>query len=51
VQADKLTQLVASFRLMKGTGRAGVPPLPVPARANAAPAGAVARTQKLTLVG
>ncbi|MBU1225092.1 MAG: PAS domain-containing protein [Gammaproteobacteria bacterium] len=54
VQADKLTQLVASFRLMKGTGRAGVPPLSVPARANAAPAGAVARTKKtkkLSLVG
>jgi aerotaxis receptor len=53
-QADKLTQLVASFKLMKGTGRAGVPSLSAPARADAVPARTVARTQKskkLSLVG
>jgi len=51
LQADKLTQLVASFKLMKRTRRAGAPSLSVPARAGALPAGAAARTRKLTLVG
>ncbi|MHB1188883.1 methyl-accepting chemotaxis protein [Thiobacillus sp.] len=51
VQADKLALLVASFKLMKTPRRADVKSLPVPARPNAAPARAAARTRKLTSVG
>jgi aerotaxis receptor len=52
IQADKLAQLVASFKLMKGTRYAGGTSFPISDRSKTAPAGtAAARTQKLSLVG
>ncbi len=55
VQADKLTQLVASFKLKKGAAaavrRAGVKVLPVPIRQKATPAAASARTRKQAAIG
>ncbi len=55
VQADKLTQLVNTFKLKKGAAaavrRAGVKVLPVPMRQKAAPGDASAGTRKQAAIG